>query len=278
MRLGGPIFETFTDPEAWIAAVRRAGYAAAICPLDETADDDAVKAFAGAAADADVVIAEVGAWSNPLARDAAAARDALELCRRRLDLADRIGARCCVNISGSRGEKWDGPHPDDLTEETFDAIVESVRSIIDDVKPTRTAYTLETMPWMYPDSTGSYLRLIDAIDRDGFAVHFDPVNLLSSPRRFFGHVELVRDFVARLGPRIRSCHAKDATMSDGFITHLDEVRPGTGRLDYPAVLTALDSLDPDTPLMLEHLDGAAEYALAAGFVRSAADAAGVRLR
>ena len=26
MRLGGPIFETYTDPDAWIAAVQRRGY------------------------------------------------------------------------------------------------------------------------------------------------------------------------------------------------------------------------------------------------------------
>ena len=73
-------------------------------------------------------------------------------------MADEIGARCCVNIAGSRGAKWDGPHPADLTPETFDLIVQSVREIIDAVKPTRAFYTLETMPWMYPDSADSYLR------------------------------------------------------------------------------------------------------------------------
>jgi hypothetical protein len=31
-----------------------------------------------------------------------------------LALADEIGSLCCVNISGSRGSQWDGPHPDNL--------------------------------------------------------------------------------------------------------------------------------------------------------------------
>ena len=115
---------------------------------------------------ADIVIAEVGAWSNPISIDDTEREAALEKCRIQLALADRIGANCCVNISGSRGPKWDGPHPDNLTDDTFDLIVESVRLIIDDVKPTRTFYALETMPWAYPEGPDSYLGLLKAIDRE----------------------------------------------------------------------------------------------------------------
>ncbi|MCM8756987.1 MAG: hypothetical protein NC823_00715 [Candidatus Omnitrophica bacterium] len=60
----------------------------------------------------------------------------------------------------------------------FDLIVEVVRQIIDAVKPVRSYYTLETMPWMYPDSAESYQSLLQAVDRKAFAVHFNPVNLL----------------------------------------------------------------------------------------------------
>ena len=35
-----------------------------------------------------------------------------------------------------------------------------VGQIIDAVKPSRTFYTLEPMPWMYPDSAESYAGLI----------------------------------------------------------------------------------------------------------------------
>jgi len=45
--------------------------------LDEKADDAAVYAFGAAARQADIVIAEVGAWSNPLAYDDAEARNAI---------------------------------------------------------------------------------------------------------------------------------------------------------------------------------------------------------
>jgi sugar phosphate isomerase/epimerase len=183
-----------------------------------------------------------------------------------------------VNIAGSRGTRWDGPHPKNLTDETFELIVETVREIIDAVAPTRTFYTLETMPWVFPDSPESYERLIDAIDRERFAVHLDPVNLVSSPQRYFQNADLIRNCFARLGPHIKSCHAKDILLREKLTTHLDEVRPGMGGLDYVAYLTELDKLDEDTPLMLEHLASPVEYVMAGAYIASAAHGAGVTLR
>ena len=267
MRLGGPIFGTYTDPDAWVSAIQAEGYRAAYCPLEADASDDLVEAYAKAAREADIVIAEVGAWSTPLSPDEDTRRAAFEHCRNQLYLADRIGALCCVNISGSRGEQWDGPDPANYTEETFDMIVESVRAIIDVVKPKRTFYTLETMPWMYPDSTESYVRLIEAIDRPRFAVHFDPVNIVNSPERYYKNGELIRDFIEKLGPHIKACHAKDVLMTPKFNAHIDQVQPGLGALDYGVYLRELDRLNPDMPLMLEHLETQEEYRQAAEYVR-----------
>src|SRR5687767_2902888 len=131
MRLGGPVYGGGKSPEEWVAAVQRYGYRAAYCPVGLDADDATVRAYASAAHVANIVIAEVGAWSNPISPDAVVRNAALEKCKASLALADNIGAICCVNIAGSRGEKWDGPHRDNLTEDTFDLIVESVRAIID---------------------------------------------------------------------------------------------------------------------------------------------------
>lgn len=270
MRLGGPVFGDVSTPQLWAAAVQGLGYRAAYCPLDADADDARVSAYANAAHEADIVIAEVGAWSNPISPKEEIRRAAITLCQKQLDLADRIGARCCVNIAGSRGEQWDGPHPDNLTAETFDLIVETVRVIIDAVQPKRTFYTLETMPWAFPDGPNSYLDLIRAIDRPAFAVHFDPVNIVSSPQRYFDNAAFLRDCFARLGPWIKSCHAKDIALTPRLTVHLEEVRPGLGGLDYPTFLRELRLLNPEIPLMLEHLPNAAEYVLAAGHIRAMA--------
>lgn len=271
MRLGGPIFGDYSEPEQWVRLVQSAGYRAVYCPkLQNPTDEAEVRAFADAAEKAGIVISEVGAWSNPMSSDADERQKAITKCKESLSLADRIGARCCVNISGSKGKKWDGPHEDNLTDATFNEIVETTRDVIDSVAPTRTFWTLEMMPWMYPDGPESYLRLLRAIDRPQFAVHLDIVNIVSSPRRYFNNADLTRECFALLGPFLKGVHAKDIRLADTLTVHLDEVRPGLGGFDFRVLLTEMSALPGDMPLMLEHLPNETEYTLAAQFVRETA--------
>ena len=267
MRLGAPIFGDISEPRVWAGRVRSKGYRAAYCPVDAKASDDVIREYRKAALEADIVIAEVGAWSNPLNSDDSVRLSAIEHNKEQLALADKIGARCCVNISGSRGQQWDGPYPLNLTDETFDLIVETVREILDAIKPSQTSYTLETMPWAYPDSPDSYLKLIKAVDRPGFAVHLDPVNIVSSPRIYYDNGAMIRECFAKLGPWIKSCHAKDILLSPRLTVHLDEVRPGQGNLNYDVFLREMSCIDPDTPIMLEHRTTEEDYDLAAEYIR-----------
>lgn len=270
MRLGGPVEHEAGNAESWIAALQAHDYGAAVFPLRHDAPTEQIHEHVVAAETAGVVIAEVGAWSNPIAIDEAERTTAIAYCQAQLALAEEIGARCCVNIAGSRNARWDGPHPENLSPETFDLIVETTRLIIDAVKPTRTVFALEMMPWVFPDSAASYLGLIAAIDRPGFGVHLDPVNIINSPGRYFHNSELIRECFRLLGPHIRSCHAKDTLLSSTLTTHIDEVRPGLGTLDYATFLQEANGLDTNLPVILEHLPSAEEYDLAASHLRSVA--------
>ncbi|ELZ24097.1 xylose isomerase domain-containing protein [Halosimplex carlsbadense 2-9-1] len=276
MRLGGPVFADYDGPAEWIAALDDLGYGAAYCPVDPDADPETVRAYREAAADADVTIAEVGAWGvNPVGPDPDEREAAIAHCARHLELADAVGANCAVNVAGSRGDSWAGPHPDNFDAATFDLVVDSVSEIIDRADPDSASYTLEAMPAMVPDSVESYRRLLDAVDRDAFAVHFDPVNLVASPRRYADTAALIERFVEAFGDLIQCVHLKDVAMGDDPLVHLSEVAPGEGDLDYRALLEALDGLDDDLPVMLEHLDSAQAYDRAADHVRSVADEVGV---
>ena len=274
IRLGGPVFGDFKDPKDWIMAVKAEGYSAAYCPVSAGTDEQTVKAFKKAAKEANIVISEVGAWSNPISRNEKERKDAINKCKESLALADLIGAGCCVNISGSKSEKWDGPHPDNISKETFDQIVQTTRNIIDAVKPVRTFFTLETMPWALPDSPDSYLELIKAIDRKQFAVHLDPVNMINSPRRYYNTGSFIKECFDKLGPYIKNCHAKDILLSTNLTVHLDEVLLGTGGLDYKVFLYELSKLK-NVPLMLEHLKTKEEYTQAAKNLRSVAKSIGI---
>ena len=272
MRLGGPVYEKYQDPQGWIAALKRLGYTAAYSPVGADTAPDVIRAYRDAAAKANFVIAEVGVWKNPLSIDETERRKATEYSQTQLHLADQLGALCCVNIAGSRGPKWDGPDASHYTPEVFDMIVQSVRTIIDAVKPTRTFYTLEPMPWAPPDSIDSYLDLIKAIDRKQFAVHLDPVNMIISPKMFYENGAFLRECFATLGPWIKSCHAKDIILQPKLTLHLDEARPGLGHLDFATYLRELDKLPGNVPLMVEHLPTAEDYAAAAAHIRGVAAA------
>lgn len=272
MRLGGPIDNFGLDPERWASEARALNYTACYAPVNHEHSGDVAAAFVRAAAKAGIVIAECGAWSNPIDPDSEKASKAISYCQKQLARAEELGARCCVNIAGSRNpEQWDGPHPENFSRETFDLIVESVRKIIDAVQPERTFYALETMPWIFPSSPDEYLELLKAVDRPGFAVHLDPVNMINSPARAYNNGAFIRECFEKLGPWIQSCHAKDIILQPRLTVHLDECRPGTGMLDYATFLSCAARLTADVPVMLEHL-ACEEYPAALEYLRGKAKA------
>ena len=274
VRLGGPVPGNFNDPAEWIKAVKSLRYTAAYCPVEPGAATELIKAFRDEAKRNKIIIAEVGAWCNTLDLEDNRRKEALKKNIDALRLADEIGARCCVNISGARGEKWDGPYPGNYAKETFDLIVDNVRSIIDQVKPSSAFYTLEPMPYMLPDSPDSYLELIRAVDRKQFGVHLDPVNMISDPKRYFNNGVFLKECFSKLGKHIKSIHAKDIIIMPELTLHLEERRPGLGTLDYQVFLQEASRFS-DIPFMLEHLQTQEEYLLAANFIREAALKAGV---
>jgi sugar phosphate isomerase/epimerase len=275
MRLGASLEIGNDDPTEIARTYAVAGYSAAVCPPLTLEQGERIRAIREAFACQDVVLAEVGMWNNMLHPDPDRRAANVEANIHALALADEVGALCCVNIAGSfHPTLWDGPHPRNLSEEAFEFTVQHIRQIIDAVKPRHAQYTLETMPWVIPDSVDSYLRLIKAVDRPMFGVHLDPVNLINCPSRYYDNAELLRECFAKLGPWIVSCHGKDILLHDQLTVHLDEVRPGLGALDYKVFLQELSHLPGDVPLILEHLPPQ-EYPAARDYVVGVAAQAGL---
>ena len=277
VRLGGPIFLKSDDPAALAKEHRRLGYSAAYCPqIANIKDSDGIRAIQKAYAAENVVIAEVGAWKNMLDPDSEKRRQNLEYVVERCALSEAVGARCCVDIAGSYNpDSWYGPNPKNLSKEFFDATVANCRHVIDSVKPTRTRFTIEMMGWNIPDGPDSYQQLIRAVDRKAFGVHLDVCNGINSPRRFYENTAYIQECFRKLGPSIISCHAKDLQWVVELNVHFLEVVPGRGQVDYTAYLRGLANLTQDAPLMLEHLNTAAEYDEGRQYIRKVGDAAGV---
>ncbi|MBQ8087666.1 MAG: sugar phosphate isomerase/epimerase [Clostridia bacterium] len=278
MKFGGMLLRPWNSPEDWAKQALDMGYTAVYFPVDHTAPQKEIDAYVEASKAAGLTIAEVGVWNNTLDTNLHQRELAIAHAIRQLELADYVGANCCVNIAGSYNPtQWDGHHPDNLTQRAFDEIVEVSQRIVDAVNPKRTAYTLEPMPWMYPDSAESCLKLIQAIDRKGFAAHLDMVNVISSPALFYRNGVLIEEWFETLGPYIRSCHAKDIVLGNTLTVHLDECRPGLGALDYVTYLKCIDQLDDHVTLMLEHMTEEEDYIEATAYLKALATDIGVSL-
>lgn len=274
MRLGAYIDE-FSSAEAWAKRHVELGYGAAYWPrelVDYRSDEELIDEFHQAALRHGLTIAEVGAWNNLLDADPEIRRENMEYAIGQLRLAERVGARCVINISGSKNPKyWDGPDPENLSERTFDEIVDITQQIIDTAKPQNTYYTLEPMPWMIPYDVRTQARLIERVNRRHFGVHVDMCNMLNSMECIFNNGDVTREFFREFGSLIRSVHAKDSYINANELTlHICEAIPGQGMFDHEALLQCCDQLDRDLPVMAEHLSAQSEYLQATSFLKKKA--------
>ena len=276
MRLGGHVFiEQIEDPEAYARAHVQAGFRAAYCPGGLKAGEEArIAAYVKSFKDRNLVCAEVGSWCNPLSLDKSVKAAAVAQCVERLTLSEEIGARCCVNIIGTRGEEnWFGPDARNYDEDFFAEAVDVYRAVIDAVKPKRTKMTFELMPFNFLDTAEAYVRFLRAVDRPAAGVHLDPVNCITSPRLYYDNGAFLEHIFSVLGREIVSVHAKDiALRGDVYSVMLSEVPIGQGAMDYVTFLRCMSRLPGDTPIMLEHYPDERTYADAAQTLRAVAKA------
>ena len=278
MRLGGSVPKAFTTVEDWAKDVRELRFSAVSCPLPEKAAESDIRELLDAARSLDVVIAEVGVWRNTLSPDAEERRRNVAYAKERLALADRLGSPCCVNIVGAVGAQWDGAYAENYSERTYEQLVDMIREIIDDVKPSRSFYTIEPMPWMIPDGPDAYERLLADVDRSSFGVHMDFVNMINQPKRYLSADDFVEECLERLAPHTKSIHIKDVLIQPQQLPFsLHECSPGEGTLDYGRILRTIDRLfSDDMPVLLEHMQTMEEYKTAYDYVSRRAAENGIR--
>ncbi len=277
LRIGGPVYVDERIPEKLVEAHLRSGFAAAFDP--DVEDPALLEEIKAAYREADIVIAETGAFViNMLDPDEERRQANIDLICRRLERADRVGSLCCVAHGGSPNPRNLLAHnPENFSRATFAGIVEAVQQIIDRVEPTSTRFVLETESRILPDSPDIYLEILEAVDRSAFAVHLDPINITSSPRRFYFSGEFIRDCFSKLGPWIVSSHAKDIQMVPGAQVRFEETFCGNGGIDFDSYITELVRLESDVPLMIEHVTPR-QLPWARAYLFQRAEAVGVEIR
>ena len=243
----------------WAKKQSKLGCKSIVFPISCNESDELIDEYVKAARENDLMIAEVGIWRNALFGSEDEVKKNLDYCVNQLRLADYIGARCCVNVAGAIGSRWDGGYKENFSKETYEKIVKMVRYIIDTADVKNTYFTLEPMPWMIPTGPDEYLRLLEDVDRDRFAVHLDGINMINSSQRYFAMEEFIDECFEKLGKYIKSCHIKDIHLCDEYTLMLRECAPGMGEFPLKYYMEKIDKLDENMPIILEHLNSDEDY-------------------
>ena len=260
MYLGISSSLTHTTPEDWASKHKSLGLKSVVFPVDCNAGEEKIMAYKKAADDAGLVIAEVGVWRNTLAADPAERAKWIDYAVEQLKMADKIGARCCVNVVGTPyGPRWDGGYRNNFSEQAWDMAVKMIQEIIDRANPVNTKFSIESMPWMIPSSPDEYVRLMKDVDRPQFGAHLDVVNMITSPDRYFFNDRFLDECFEKLGDQICSCHLKDIRLKEEYTFQLQECACGQGSLDIQRYIRLATETRSDMPMIIEHLTTDEEY-------------------
>lgn len=268
MKLGVSTSFEHSTPTEWIQKHVDLGLKSVVFPLNCDSPIEDILEYSRLVAENDITIAEVGVWRNTLSGDKEERKKMMDYAIRQLALADSIHANCCVNVVGTpHGKRWDGGYAGNFDRDTRKQIIEMIRTIIDEVKPANTRYSIEPMPWMVPTSPDDYLQLLEEVDRDGFGVHLDLINMVTSPDRYFFLNDFMDECLEKLGDKVLSCHLKDIKLLEDFTFQLKECACGEGILDIPRFVSKLDAINPELPLIIEHLTTDEEYVKSVKYVQ-----------
>jgi sugar phosphate isomerase/epimerase len=268
MRLGISSPLAHDNAEEWARHMKEAGCGCVNFPIDYTQPDSKIADYADAAEKYGLVIAEVGIWRNVFAIDTAEREEARKRAVGQFRMADEIGARCCVNIAGTYGgAQWDGGYKDNYSVQCRNVTIRYIQDLIDTVKPTRTHYSVEPMPWMLPDGPDECLQLLHDVDREAMAIHLDVVNMINCPKRYFFSDDFLDECFDKLGEFIESCHLKDIRLRPELTFQLEETICGNGTLNIEKYMRLIDQYDQNMPVIIEHLTTDQEYRDSLAYVR-----------
>ncbi len=257
-----------SSPKEWAEKHKALGLKAVVFPVDCNAGVKLIDAYKEEAKKHGLLIAEVGIWRNTLAADIAEREKWIDYAIRQLKMADKIGAACCVNVVGTPyGPRWDGGYRQNFSQELWQLAVKMVQRIIDEAKPVRTKFSIESMPWMIPSSPDEYLRLIKEVDRKEFGAHLDVVNMITSPERYFFNDKFLEECFSKLKGKICSCHLKDIRLKEEYTFQLEECACGQGTLDLELFAKLATAENAQMPMIIEHLSTDEEYLASLKYVQ-----------
>lgn len=256
IRLGGYLGygkEVIADT---VKKLRDNGYAGAVTSLEpwNTVKDSELSEVRAALKQHDVVVFEVGGYTNMLDPDPATRQNNLKHLAMCIETADRIGCPMVGTISGSLDPKNSfNVHPENWTEKTWKVLVDGVKQVLRDTSGCKAALGMEAQVTTNIDGPKAHKRLMDDVGDKRCAVNLDPVNMISLDN-YYHTTELLNECFDLLGEQILGAHSKDTYIwPDKQTVHVQEVCSGRGVMDYETYLVRLSRMKWPRTLLPEHV-------------------------
>ncbi len=231
---------------------------------------------------ANVLPVQSSAYYNLASTNDLIRADAIKNVRKVLMNAEKIGCKFVVVGGGHRNPACPAnvfsAHPANWEDEAIDVLADSCIKVLEKIPLSKTKIVLETWTMTPLNSPQKARRLFDKINHPQFGILLDIVNLMNLDR-YFKTGEFIWECVNVLGDAIDLVHLKDTILNPELFTyHMSEAPVGKGNLDYPEVLSALNSLNKkDLILMIEHLDTIEQYIECTQFVYQIAKKMGIEI-
>jgi sugar phosphate isomerase/epimerase len=153
------------------------------------------------------------------------------------DLAQTLGLKLVTFHAGFL--------PHEASDPSFAKLAARLRQIADLFASKQMSIALETGQ----EEAATLAAFLKALDRPNVGVNFDPANMILYDKG--DPVAALRT----LGPWVKQCHMKDAVRTKAPGTWGEEVRLGTGQVDWKGFFRALDAAGFTGPLNIEREAG-----------------------
>ncbi len=199
----------------------------------------------------------VGNYGGKLvAEDEGERRAEIKFVKRMVNLTARLGSPNTYLRPGSLNPKggW-MPHPKNHSDEVFDRLVDSTKQICAVAENEGIMMAVEGGTVCPIDSPQRMKDLIDAVGSKALGFNMDPVNFIGSLDIAYDTTSLINEFYDLIPDRIVGCHAKDFTVVDALLPHIEESIIGQPEslLDNETLLLGLQKVNPKAHVLVEHL-------------------------
>jgi len=171
-----------------------------------------------------------------------------------LGAAVTIGAETVYVRPGSLNSAgpWT-PHPENHSAVCRDRLVQSLQALIPHAERTGIPLALEGHVVSPLDTPSAVLNVLDRVGSPLLGFNADPVNFVRTIDQAYHNTALIDEMFRLLGESVLVGHAKDVTVGNGLVVHIEECVPGQGHLDQETFLRRFEESCPRGVLLIEHL-------------------------